>query len=109
MVIYKKWSLVEGSIEKFKLLLNPENGINVKPLRIEHTNLPSVDTVAEKMITNVVTCLNGGEPFEVSKHIRNLSGNRKASADKVCLALKNGFELDEHQTWVDNYIKNQVA
>ena len=42
----------------------------------------------------------------VNKHIRNLSGNRHASALKLQQAIENGFYIGENQTWVESYTKN---
>lgn len=41
----------------------------------------------------------------VSKFIRNLPKGQKASYEKLNEAIKNGFELGAHQTWVDDYSK----
>ena len=64
---------------------------------------------ATKIAEGTLSVLNGGEPFDVSKHVRNLSGARTPSAEKIRTALENGFELGPNQTWVDHYIKNRVA
>jgi len=53
--------------------------------------------------------INGGEPFDVTKHIRNLNGGRLPSEEKIRTALENGFKLGPNQTWVDTYTKNKVA
>ena len=59
--------------------------------------------------TESVVSINGGMEFDVSKHIRNLTGGRFPSEEKVRTALENGFELGPHQTWVESYTKNKVA
>ena len=53
--------------------------------------------------------INDGEPFDVTKHIRNLNGGRLPSEEKIRTALENGFILGPNQTWVDTYTKNKVA
>lgn len=42
----------------------------------------------------------------VSEHIRNLSGGRTPSMEKVATALEHNFVLGEHQTWAESYSKN---
>jgi hypothetical protein len=109
VLIYKEWSLPKNGMERLKPLHQLEKEALSQPLKIECPDLLSVDPITKLSVVEVATCLNGGEPFEVSKHIRNLPNNRQPSTDKVLRALENGIELSEHQTWVDNYIKNQVA
>lgn len=48
-------------------------------------------------------------PFEVSRHIRNLPDGYHASPRKIAEALKNNIILMDGQTWVDSYIKGNVA
>ncbi len=45
------------------------------------------------------------EPFEVSQHIRNLSGGRYHSVKKAAEAAELGIDLLPHQTLVDTYTK----
>ena len=45
------------------------------------------------------------EPFDVSQHIRNLSGGRHHSAEKAVEAAALGIDLLPHQTLVDTYTK----
>ena len=109
VLIYKKLSLPKSSIERLKPLHLLEREALSQPLKIECPKLPSVNPITKSSVSEVTTCLNGGEPFEVSKHIRNLPSNRQPSTDKILRALENGIDLSEHQTWVDSYTKNQVA
>lgn len=46
------------------------------------------------------------QTVNVSEHIRNLSGGRTPSLEKVATALEHNFVLGEHQTWVESYSKN---
>lgn len=46
------------------------------------------------------------QSINVTEHIRNLSGGRSPSLQKVATALEHNFVLGEHQTWVESYIKN---
>jgi hypothetical protein len=109
VLIYKKLSLPKSGIERLKPLHRLEREALSQPLKIECPKLPSVDPITKSSVVEVTTCLNGGDPFEVSKHIRNLPSNRQPSTDKILRALENGIDLSEHQTWVDSYTKNQVA
>lgn len=109
VLIYKKLSLPKSGIERLKPLHQLERAALSQPLKIECPKLPSVDPITKSSVVEMATCLNDGEPFEVSKHIRNLPSNRQPSTDKILRALENGIELSEHQTWVDSYTKNQVA
>lgn len=109
VLIYKKLSLPKSGMERLKPLHQLERETLSQPLKIECPKLPSVDPITKSSAAEVATCLNGGEPFEVNKHIRNLPSNRQPSTDKILRALENGIELSKHQTWVDNYIKNRVA
>lgn len=45
------------------------------------------------------------EPFDVSQHIRNLSGGRHHSVEKAAEAAALGIDLLPHQTLVDTYTK----
>lgn len=45
------------------------------------------------------------EPFDVSQHIRNLSGGRHHSIEKAAEAAALGIDLLPHQTLVDIYTK----
>lgn len=109
VLICEKLSLPKSSIEQLKPLHQLEREALSQPLKIECQKLPSVDPITKSSVVEVTTCLNGGEPFEVSNHIRNLPSNRQPSTDKILRALENGIDLSEHQTWVDSYTKNQVA
>lgn len=78
-----------------------------------HQALPDANVFAtgsaSQLDESSLSIINGGEAFDVSKHIRNLSGGRVASAAKVRTAFENGFELGPNQTWVEHYIKNRAA
>jgi len=50
--------------------------------------------------------INNGNPFKVITHIRNLSNGRCPSAEKRKEAENLGIHLGEHQTFVNEYIKN---
>lgn len=43
--------------------------------------------------------------INVSEHLRNLPDGWKASQSKIDLAARYGFSLEDHQTWVNSYVK----
>jgi len=53
-----------------------------------------------------IAIINGGKPFLVSGHVRNLDESRTASPGRRELARLRGIELKEHQTYVEEYKKN---
>jgi len=90
-VVYKNWA---GPIE----INNPQASVKAA--------MPVVDVIAERPTESVSKIINNGEPFGVCGHPRNLPKGRNASAEKIALALEQGIELREHQTWVEDYLKN---
>lgn len=60
-------------------------------------------------IAATVASSRESNPFEVSRHIRNLPDGWHASPEKVAEALKNNIILREGQTWVDGYMKGGAA
>ena len=59
-----------------------------------------VESTDVQEITEMVQSIN------VTEHIRNLSGGKTPSLQKVATALEHNFVLGEHQTWVESYIRN---
>lgn len=59
-----------------------------------------VESTDVQEITEMVQSIN------VTEHIRNLSGGKTPSLQKVATALEHNFVLGEHQTWVESYTKN---
>ena len=57
-------------------------------------------------VVNAKPPINGGEPFDVSAHIKNLPKNQHASQEKIYEALRAGVILEDGQTWVTGYQKN---
>ena len=53
--------------------------------------------------------LNGGQPFFVSGGLRNLPSTRNASPEKRALAEALGITLLDHQTLVNDYMKNKCC
>lgn len=68
--------------------------------------LTDVTPVASIENVTVKKPLNNGLPFDVCGGIRNLSGNRHPSAEKIAQAEKLGITLGEHQTLVNSFTKN---
>ena len=50
--------------------------------------------------------LNGGNPFPVSGHVRNLPAGRSCSAANRALAAANGITLADCQSYIPAYMKN---
>lgn len=71
------------------------------------TAVNTVDVVTEPT-EKIVRSLPQG-PFEVTDHIRNLPEGCHASAGKIATAAERGYELLPGQTWVEKYIKNEIA
>lgn len=72
---------------------------------------PTTVNAAEVVIEpteKIVRSLPQG-PFEVTDHIRNLPEGWRASAGKIATAAEHGYELLPGQTWVERYVKNEIA
>jgi hypothetical protein len=72
-----------------------------KGVKINVDNAPIIQTVIE----NVVEIDSIEKVVEVNKHLRNLPAGHSASIIKMLTASKNGFQLENGQTWVDSYSK----
>lgn len=81
-----------------------------KGIRIAQQTASISEPVAEAVISEApqkaTMVLNGGQPFAVEAHTRNLPTGWKASAEQRELAESLGIRLDENQTFVKNYFKN---
>ena len=85
------------------------------------SNMNSVQTLTDTFQTTTENNLISAEvttttvrqvatdPYEVSKHLRNLHEGWHPSAEKIASAAANGFELGEGQTWVDTFTKGTGA
>lgn len=71
------------------------------------TAVNTVEVVIEPT-EKIVKLLPQG-PFEVTDHIRNLPEGWRASAGKIATAAEHGYELLPGQTWVERYVKNEIA
>lgn len=83
-----------------------ENSLSKTPKKLPESII--VVQTAPPMIEEVIpvrvyTSLQ--ETFDVSQHIRNLSGGRHHSIEKAAEAAALGIDLLPHQTLVDTYTK----
>lgn len=101
-MVYRNWDSINGIFKTIK----PEPVVIKNPQASVKAAMPVVDVVPEGPTQAVTKIINNGEPFGVCGHPRNLSDGRNASAEKIAQALENGIELREHQTWIENYLKN---
>ena len=64
------------------------------------------ETAVEVLASTARQPINHGQPFAVRGGIRNLPNNRRASPQKLELAIAKGFSLGDHHTLVTDYMKN---
>lgn len=83
-----------------------ENRLSKTPKKLPEsvTIAQTAPTVIEEAIP-VRLYTSPQEPFDVSQHIRNLSGGRHHSVEKAAEAAALGIDLLPHQTLVDTYTK----
>lgn len=67
---------------------------------------PVIKELSESDIKTHSRKLNGGRPFNIAGHVRNLPAGQKPSIKKVKIATELGIELNSNQTLVKPYIKN---
>lgn len=91
--IKELWDALENSLSK-----TPDKVS--EPITIAQTAQPLLEEV---MPVRLYT--SPQEPFDVSQHIRNLSGGRHHSAEKAAEAAALGITLLPNQTLVDTYTK----
>lgn len=91
--IKELWEALENSLSKTPKKL-PES------ITIVQTTPPVIEEVI-----SVRLYTSPQEPFDVSQHIRNLSGGRHHSIEKAADAATLGIDLLPHQTLVDTYTK----
>lgn len=83
-----------------------ENSLSKTPEKLPESI--TVMQTAPPMIEEVIPVrvyTSPQEPFDVSQHIRNLSGGRHHSIEKAVEAAALGIDLLPHQTLVDTYTK----
>lgn len=91
--IKELWETLENSLSKTSDKL-PES------ITIVQTAPPAIEEV---LLIRMYT--SPQEPFDVSQHIRNLSGGRHHSVEKAAEAAALGIDLLPNQTLVDTYTK----
>lgn len=101
-VVYKNWDSITNIFKSTKL----EPIVTKTPPASVKVTMPVVEVIPEFQTGAVSKIINNGEPFGVCGHPRNLPKGWNASAEKIALALEQGIELKERQTWVENYFKN---
>lgn len=97
--LYELWKALMQTVDKKDVLKVPD--------RIVADNVETVimDVPKAEIIDFSSAHSSYREPFDVSKHLRNLPEGMHPSSEKVATALEHGFELAPGQTWVDNYVK----
>ena len=98
--------------DELKELWNTLRGITEQPIKsvsaprnVLPPDTASLPVQTVKPVVNDVVRQSASEPFDVSKHLRNLHTGWHASPDKIATALENGFVLEEGQTWVTDFTK----
>lgn len=91
--IKELWDTLENSLSKTPDKIS-------EPVTIVQTAQPVFEEV-----TPVRLYTSPQEPFDVSQHIRNLSGGRHHSIEKAAEAAALGITLLPNQTLVDTYTK----
>lgn len=82
-------------VEKKSPLILPET-IFSEEIDASHRSLASAD---------VKTVINGGDPFPVTRHVRNMADSKTASLKQRELAESLGIVLGDHQTYVRDFYK----
>ena len=101
ILFYKNWDTV---IDLAMTALRKGKKASPQPIEVHvETPIPKVAPLATKPISQII---NGGEPFPVNGHIRNLPEFCTPSPEQKALAEALGIPLGEHQTYIRPYIKN---
>lgn len=75
---------------------------------IENLTLQVTPPPIQEVVTAVASN-SANLPIEVSRHIRNLPEGWHPSPEKIAEALENNIILMDGQTWVESYVKGEVA
>ena len=67
---------------------------------------PVIKELSESAVKTHSSKLNGGKPFNIAGHIRNLPAGQKPSIEKVRIATELGIDLNSNQTLVKPYMEN---
>ena len=101
------WDTLKKTLQKSPINKLPVISTEPKVDAINPTAVNAVEIVVEP-VAKVVRSLPQN-PFEVTDHIRNLPEGWCASAGKIATAAEHGYELLSGQTWVERYVKNEIA
>lgn len=104
IIVYKNWDrILQLSVASSTSAACPARMITPSDVSEEITE---VAILIPEVTEQVLKIINGGQPFGVGQHIRNLPAGMMASAAKLAEAAELGIELLEGQTIVDPYMKN---
>ena len=101
------WDTLKKTLQKTSVSELPVATTASKVDLVTPTAVNTVEVVIEPT-EKIVKLLPQG-PFEVTDHIRNLPEGWRASAGKIATAAEHGYELLPGQTWVERYVKNEIA
>ena len=101
------WDTLKKTLQKTAVSELPVATTASKVDLVTPTAVNTVEVVIEPT-EKIVKLLPQG-PFEVTDHIRNLPEGWRASAGKIATAAEHGYELLPGQTWVERYVKNEIA
>jgi hypothetical protein len=101
------WDTLKKTLQKTSVSELPVATTASKVDLVIPTSVNTVEVVIEPTEKIVRSLLQS--PFEVTDHIRNLPEGWRASADKIATAAEHGYELLPGQTWVERYMKNEIA
>lgn len=96
--ILKRSEIISKSTKKDTTIIRDETSHFASP--------PVIKDLSETVVKNYSCKLNGGQPFNIVGHVRNLPAGQKPSIEKVRIATELGIELNSNQTLVKPYIKN---
>lgn len=101
------WDTLKKALQKTPINELPVISTVPKVDAINPTAVNTVEAVKESVAKTVRSLPQN--PFEVTDHIRNLPEGWRASAGKIATAAEHGYELLPGQTWIERYIKNEIA
>ena len=101
------WDTLKKTLQKTSVSELPVATTASKVDLVTPTAVNTVEVVIEP--TEKIVKLLPQDPFEVTDHIRNLPEGWRASAGKIATAAEHGYELLPGQTWVERYVKNEIA
>lgn len=100
-LLYRNWNALFGQTQGSQLM-----EMQSVPQPANRFGKPAIEVVSAEVSQTVQKTLNSGEPFSVTGHIRNLPETWCPSPEQKELAKALGIILEEHQTYVRDYMKN---